>query len=107
MAGKAPLFIALYGIFSARAVPGPRLLSVLGIEEIGFVVVVWGVTALLFRDWVVKFDLALRERLTGDYFNQQAVDEQRTLLERTGRVVLAAGILDFALGVGLRLARLS
>ena len=107
MAADAHIFIALYVLFGARAVPGPRLLGVLGIEEIGFVVVVWGVTALLFRDWVVKFDLALRERLTGDYFNEQAVEEQRTLLERTGRVVLAAGLLIFALGVGLHLASLS
>lgn len=75
-----------------------------GIEEIGFVIVLWGATALLFRDQVVKYDLALRERLTGDYFSETAVAEQRTLLERTGRVVLAAGLLVFALGVGLHFA---
>jgi hypothetical protein len=72
-----------------------------GIEEIGFVIVAWGVTALIFRDQVVKFDLALRERLTGDYFNESAVAEQQTLLEKTGRIVLAAGLLIFALGVAL------
>ena len=87
--------------------PRPQTFGVLGIEEIGFVVVVWGVAALLFRDWVVRFDLAMRERLTGDYFSEQAVNEQRTLLERTGRVVLASGLLIFARGVGLHLAILS
>ena len=70
-------------------------------------IVIWGVCALLFRDQVVRFDLALRERLTGDQFSQTAVEEQRTLLERTGRVVLAAGLVIFALGVGLRFAGVS
>ncbi|MEA2683510.1 MAG: hypothetical protein QOK05_1838 [Chloroflexota bacterium] len=78
----------------------------LGIEEMGFVTVVWGVTSLLFRDWVVKFDLALRERLTGDYFNEQAIEEQRALLEKTGRIVLAAGVVVFAIGVVLHQLRL-
>jgi len=63
--------------------------------------VAWGVTALIFRDQVVKFDLALRERLTGDYFNESAVAEQQNLLEKTGRIVLAAGLVIFALGVTL------
>lgn len=79
----------------------------LGIEEFGFVIVVWGVTALLFRDQVVKYDLALRERLTGDYFSEVAIAEQRTLLERTGRFVLASGLVIFAVGVGLHFAGLA
>ena len=73
----------------------------------GFAIVVWGVCALIFRDHVVRFDLALRERLTGDQFSDTAVDEQRVLLERTARVVPAAGLVLFAVGVGLRFAGLS
>ncbi|MFN2464755.1 MAG: hypothetical protein ABR598_00640 [Candidatus Dormibacteria bacterium] len=79
----------------------------LGIEELGFVVVVWGVTSLLFRDWVVKFDLALRERVTGDFFTESAIEEQRVLLEKTGRLVLAAGLVVFAAGVAMHLAHLA
>ena len=72
-----------------------------GIEEIGFVIVIWGVVALIFRDTVVRFDLALRERLTGDFISEGAVVEQQNLLERTARVVLVAGLVIFAIGVGL------
>jgi hypothetical protein len=79
---------------------------VLGIEELGLVVVIWGVTSLLFRDWVVKFDLALRERVTGDYFNEAAIEEQRRLLEKTGRLVLAAGLVLFAVGAWLHFAHI-
>ena len=78
-----------------------------GIEETGFAIVAWGVCALLFRDQVVRFDLLLRERLTGDQFTDRAVEEQRLLLERTGRVVLAGGLLIFALGVALHFAGVS
>jgi len=63
----------------------------LGIEEIGLVVVVWGVSAMVFRDWVVKFDLAMRERVTGDCFTEKVIEEQRRLLDRTARMVLARG----------------
>lgn len=78
----------------------------LGIEELGFAVVVWGVSSLLFRDWVVKFDLALRERVTGDYFGEAAIEEQRRLLEKTARIVLASGLVVFAAGVVMRLAHI-
>jgi len=76
----------------------------LGIEEIGLVVVVWGVSAMVFRDWVVKFDLAMRERVTGDFFTEKVIEEQRRLLDRTARMVLAAGLVVFFVGVALRFA---
>lgn len=79
----------------------------LGIEEIGLVTVVWGVSALIFRDWVVRFDLALRERATGDYITDQVVEEQRALLDRTARIMLGIGLAVFALGVALHFARIS
>ena len=76
----------------------------LGIEEIGLVVVVWAVSAIIFRDWVVSFDLAMRERATGDRSADHVVDEQRRLLDRTARVMLALGLLVFLAGAGLRFA---
>jgi hypothetical protein len=79
----------------------------LGIEEMGFVIVMWGAGSLLFRDWVVKFDLLMRERISGDYFSERAIEEQRRLLEKTGRIVLAVGVLIFAAGVVLRQMRLA
>lgn len=78
----------------------------LGLEELGLVVVVWGVSAMVFRDWVVKFDLAMRERVTGDYFPDQVIQEQRRLLDRTARLVLAVGLAVFLVGAGLRFAGL-
>ncbi|MFN2464195.1 MAG: hypothetical protein ABR573_09885 [Candidatus Dormibacteria bacterium] len=74
----------------------------MGVEEIGLVVVVWGVCALAFRDWIVKFDLVMRERATGDYFPDRVVEEQRRLLDRTARLGLAVGLLVFFLGAALR-----
>ncbi|HEY8739175.1 MAG TPA: hypothetical protein VIN56_01100 [Candidatus Dormibacteraeota bacterium] len=79
----------------------------LGIEEIGFVVVTWGVTSLIFRDWVVRFDLAMRARITGDSYSDEVVAEQQQLLERTGRIVLAVGLVVFAAGVGTTLLHLT
>jgi hypothetical protein len=76
----------------------------LGIEEIGLIVVAWGVSAIFFRDWVVKFDLAMRERVTGDLFSEEHIDEQRRLLDRTARIVLALGLLVFLAGAALRFA---
>ena len=90
----------------ARTV-GPDYGLVLGIEELGLVIVIWGVTSLVFRDWVVRLDLAIKERVTGDYFTEQAIQEQRDLLEKTGRLVLALGLLTFAAGVALHLAHLA
>jgi hypothetical protein len=78
----------------------------LGFEELGLIIVIWGVASLLFRDWVVRLDLALKERVTGDYFTEEAIEEQRNLLEKTGRVVLALGLVTFAAGVGLHLLHL-
>jgi hypothetical protein len=79
----------------------------MGIEEIGLVVVVWGVSAIIFRDWVVKFDLAMRERVTGDFFTEEHIDEQRRLLDRTARIVLVLGLLVFLAGAALRFARIA
>jgi len=73
----------------------------LGIEEIGLVVVVWGVSAIIFRDWVVRFDLAMRERVTGEVTTDAVVDQQRDLLERTARGMLAAGLMVFAIGAAM------
>ena len=78
-----------------------------GIEELGLVVVVWGVSAIVFRDWVVKFDLAMRERATGDHFPEQVIEEQRQLLERTARIMLALGLVVFLAGALLRFARVA
>ena len=79
----------------------------LGVEDMGLVIVIWGVCALLFRDWVVRFDLMLRERITGDFFGQPAIEEQQQLLEKTGRLVLGIGLVLFAIGAGLHFARLA
>jgi len=78
-----------------------------GIEELGLVVVIWGISAIFFRDWVVKFDLAMRERATGDYFPENVVEEQRRLLERTARIMLALGLVVFLAGAVLRFARVA
>jgi hypothetical protein len=80
---------------------------VLHVLDIGLITVVWGISAIIFRDWVVRFDLAMRERITGDYFTDQVIDEQRRLLDRTARIVLGAGLLVFALGAGLHFAGLA
>jgi hypothetical protein len=73
----------------------------LGFEEVGAIVVVWAISALIFRDWVVRLDLVVRERLTGDRASTEVVAEQEALLERTGRMLLVAGLLVFVTGVGL------
>jgi hypothetical protein len=85
---------------------GPDYGLMVGIEEVGLVIVIWGVASLLFRDWVVRLDLTLKERVTGDYFTEQVIEEQRTLLEKSARIVLAVGLLIFAAGVTLHVLHL-
>lgn len=75
-----------------------------GTEEIGAITVIWGVTTLIFREWVLRLDLLVRERVIGLAASEAAVEQQRRLLEMAGRGLLAGGLVMFAAGVAFRLA---
>ena len=64
----------------------------------------WGVTTLVFREWVLRVDLAFRERMVGLPTTADDVEEQRQVLERAGRALLAVSLVVFVLGAGLRIA---
>ena len=78
----------------------------MGPEEIGAITVAWGVCALVFREWILRLDLVLRERLLGFPPSDSVVEQERRLLEFAGRGILAGGLLLFVTTVGFQAAGL-
>lgn len=74
-----------------------------GIEEVGLVVVVWAAGALIFREWLLRFDVALLRTITGIGLTDEHLALQRKMLEQTSRFILACGLVIFFGGLALRL----
>ena len=74
-----------------------------GIEEVGLIIVVWAVGALMFREWLLRFDIALLRTVTGIVLTDAHLETQRRMLEQTSRFLLACGLVLFFGGLALRL----
>jgi hypothetical protein len=74
-----------------------------GIEEVGLIIVVWAVGALMFREWLLRFDIALLRTVTGIVLTDEHLETQRRMLEQTCRFLLACGLVLFFGGLALRL----
>ena len=74
-----------------------------GIEEVGLIIVVWAVGALMFREWLLRFDIALLRTVTGIVLTDEHLETQRRMLEQTSRFLLACGLVLFFGGLALRL----
>ena len=74
-----------------------------GIEEVGLIVVVWAAGALMFREWLLRFDIALLRTITGTTQSDEHLELQRQMLEHTSRFLLVCGLLLFFGGLALRL----
>lgn len=74
-----------------------------GIEEVGLIVVVWAAGALMFREWLLRFDIALLRTITGVTQSDEHLELQRQMLEHTSRFLLVCGLLLFFGGLALRL----
>lgn len=70
-----------------------------GVTTAGFITALWAATALIFQEWVLRFDLVLAERLTGMHRTDTEVAQQRRLLEQASRALLGIGLLVFCGGI--------
>jgi hypothetical protein len=87
----------------AWQVRGWQNAGVPGIEEVGLIVVVWAAGALIFREWLLRFDVALLRTITGTVLTDDHLELQRKMLEQTGRLLLVCGLVVFFGGLALRL----
>ena len=74
-----------------------------GIEEVGLIVVVWAAGALIFREWLLQFDIAVIRTMTGIVQTDDHLELQRKMLEQTSRFLLVSGLVLFFAGLALRL----
>jgi hypothetical protein len=74
-----------------------------GIEEVGLIVVVWAAGALIFREWLLQFDIAVIRTMTGIVQTDDHLELQRKMLEQTSRFLLVSGLVLFFGGLALRL----
>ena len=72
---------------------------------VGFVTALWAGTALVFQEWVLRFDLALVERMIGTKLADHHVAEQRRMLELSSRALLAIGLVVLVAGLAASILR--
>ena len=75
----------------------------LGIREDGLVIMAWAIGVLVFQDWVIHLDGAIRRIVSGEFYRPPDYEADRRRLTLTARVLLGVGCLAFVAGAFLQL----
>ena len=74
----------------------------LGIREEGLVIMAWSIVVLVFQDWVIHIDAAIRRLVSGALYRPPNPDAERHRLVLVARVLLGVGGVAFVGGAVLR-----
>jgi len=70
----------------------------LGLAGDGLVVMTWAVLVLVFQDWVIRLDSAIRRLASGHMHRPPDAETERHRLVVTARVLLFVGAAAFVAG---------
>jgi hypothetical protein len=75
----------------------------LGIREDGLVIMAWAIGVLLFQDWVIHLDAAVRRIVSGQTYRPADEETERRRLLVTARILLVVGGVAFVVGAFIKL----